>query len=86
MDCRNCCVHGSRNKSDADCEPERIRFLTEALEFVFAVLGLVEAGGERVLSRRKDFFFPFAISTRQGSLYVAVGVKLRRRTLLVDST
>ena len=44
VDCRNRCVHGHRNESDADCEPERIRFLTRALEFLFAASDLVEAG------------------------------------------
>ena len=44
VDCRNRYVHGPRNDNDADYEPEKIRFLTETLEFVFAASGLIEAG------------------------------------------
>jgi len=43
MDRRNRCVHEPRNESDADCEPKRMRFLTEVLGFIFAASDLVEA-------------------------------------------
>ena len=44
VNCRNRYVHGPKNDNDIHYEPEKIRFLTETLEFVFATSDLIESG------------------------------------------
>lgn len=44
VDCRNRYVHGPKDDDGPDYGAEKIRFLTETLEFVFAASDLIEAG------------------------------------------